>query len=549
MDKYSYRKLSSLVKVFSDEEPIYQPECSKLSALRDETVSFQVAYSATNSYMKFGRVTVKSPISEFVRIRQVVEVPCRYAAHKEYDEGYLRTTPGLYPDLLSDLDGGRIEFVAGQWRSLWIDVEVTDKTPAGEFPITLIFTGFEDEEEQFGEVTQNITIYDVTLPKQKLIHTEWFHADCLAQYYGVEIFSERHWEIMENFIDLAVKRGCNMILTPQFTPPLDTAKGGERLTTQLVDISLDKGVYSFNFDRLERFINMNKKLGMEYFEMSHLFSQWGATSAPKVMVTVDGEYKHLFGWHTNAVCKEYTEFLHAYLPELIKKIKEWGIADKTYFHVSDEPKLDQLDSYKAAKESVADLLKDFVLMDALSDYDFYKTGAVECPVPANNHIKPFIENDVKNLWVYYCTGQYIDVSNRFFALPSLRNRIYGLQLFKYDIVGILHWGYNFYNSMYSVYQINPYLETSSASTFPGGDPFLVYPKADGTPEESIRIMVHKQAIDDVRALNMLADKIGKDAVMNLIEGDLDEPLTFDVFPKTDSYLINLRNTINKMLSE
>jgi len=38
------------------------------------------------------------------------------------------------------------------------------------------------------------------LPKQKTQHTEWFHADCLADYYRVDVWSEEHWRIVENFI-------------------------------------------------------------------------------------------------------------------------------------------------------------------------------------------------------------------------------------------------------------------------------------------------------------------------------------------------------------
>ena len=36
-----------------------------------------------------------------------------------------------------------------------------------------------------------------------------------------------------------------MLLTPVFTPPLDTTVNGERLTVQLVDVRRDAGVYSF----------------------------------------------------------------------------------------------------------------------------------------------------------------------------------------------------------------------------------------------------------------------------------------------------------------
>ena len=69
--------------------------------------------------------------------------------------------------------------------------------------------------------------------------------------------------------------------------------------------------------------------------MSHLFSQWGAKYAPKVVATVNGKKEKIFGWHTPAV-GEYTKFLESFLPQLTAKIRKWEIADVTYFHISDE---------------------------------------------------------------------------------------------------------------------------------------------------------------------------------------------------------------------
>jgi len=40
----------------------------------------------------------------------------------------------------------------------------------------------------------------------------------------------------------------------------------------------------------------------------------------------------------------------------------------------------------------------------------------------------------------------------------------------------------------------------------------------------------------------------KEYVMELIEEDLDEPLTFKRYPKSDMYLIALRNKVNKEIA-
>lgn len=70
-------------------------------------------------------------------------------------------------------------------------------------------------------------------------------------------------------------------------------------------------------------------------------------------------------------------------------------------------------------------------------------------------------------------------------MPSARNRIMGVLMYLYRIEGFLHWGYNFYNSMFSIEHIDPFFDTHAGFAFPSGDPFLVYPGADGEPWSSI----------------------------------------------------------------
>ncbi|MDQ6423581.1 hypothetical protein RB620_29645 [Paenibacillus sp. LHD-117] len=83
------------------------------------------------------------------------------------------------------------------------------------------------------------------------------------------------------------------------------------------------------------------------------------------------------------------------------------------------------------------------------------------PIPSNDHIGPFLENKVPDLWTYYCCAQYKEVSNRFFSMPSGRNRIIGSQLYKFDIAGFLHWGFNWWSTFLSRKPINPYLVTDA----------------------------------------------------------------------------------------
>jgi hypothetical protein len=538
--------LSSLSKVFADEAPSNEAYTQE-TVLRGETFSFQVAFTS-NELLKNIRIGVYSTISVPFTIRAVGLVPSEMPNYASHDANVLRTAPGLYPDPLYPLENSTVTALPGQWRSIWIQVELDATVAVGTYPVHIDFLS--SDGNKLGEEVLNLTVIAATLPKQKLIHTEWFHADCLATQYNVTVFSEEHWKLIGDFIDTAVKHGINMILTPIFTPPLDTAIGGERPTVQLIGIEVMVGsidgntTYHFDYSKLERWVALCLNKGVEYFEFSHLFTQWGAKHTPKIMATVGGLDQRILGWDTDASGEAYAHFLGQFLPELDRVIRKLGIANCSYFHVSDEPVQAHLESYKKASDLVQKLLPpEYPIIDALTEISFYEQGIVKKPVPSNDHIAPFLEAGVPDLWTYYCCAQFKEVSNRFFCMPSARNRIIGLQLYKYGIQGFLHWGYNFYYSQYSVKQLDPFKVTDALYAFPSGDSFLVYPGETG-PIESIRLEVFYEALQDLRALELLESFIGKVRTVALIEDGLAEPITFSVYPQSTVWMLDVRNRIN-----
>ena len=551
---FEIRFFSSLVKVFPNKAPLPQPESGTLSALCGETVSFQIAYRRpAGMHRAWGRLVVESPVSGWICARKVRNIPGYMPKSLKTDDGYITTEPGLFPDLLEPFEPHRLPLVSGQWRAIWLDIEVPAgaidcaDTPAGNYPITV---RIEDASgETLGSASTSLTVIGAELPALDIPYTRWFHTDCLASYYGVEVFSDRHWEIIENFMACAVRHGQNMILTPIHTPPLDTEVGGERPTVQLIDVIADGDKYTFGFDKLDKWVALCKKLGVKYYEIAHLFTQWGASAAPKIMGTKDGVCMRLFGWETDATGPAYANYLRQMLPALTCRLKDLGVADQAIFHISDEPSARHFEKYAAARNLVAPLLEDFKIIDALSDYKFYESGVLPIPIPSTDHIEPFLENSVPELWTYYCVGQSYLVSNNFFMLPSFRNRILGVQLYKYNIAGFLQWGYNFYNCYHSAYPVNPFYDTDADGTFPSGDAFVVYPGADGRPLGSLRLMVFQEALNDLRALKLLESMAGRPHVLAMIDEDLATPVTFSTYPQSDSYLLSLRAKVNAEIAK
>ncbi|WP_329602299.1 DUF4091 domain-containing protein [Blautia liquoris] len=535
--------MSSLEKIFPDEEPVAKPECTNLSGLKKETVSFQIAYYGNVNSKEYVHLEIDSDIKDWIRVRTVELVPSALPCNAVYDDNYLRTTPGMFPDLLRDLKNNQVPVIAHQWRALWIDITIPEDADPGNYKMSFIM-----QEDSVGEIldtkTTKIKVIDAMLPEQRLIHTEWFHADCLADYYHLRPWSDEYWSMLENFIQEYGSRGMNAILTPVLTPPLDTAVGGERTTIQLAVIEKNGDGYNFDFSRLKTWIDICYRYGIRYFEVAHLFTQWGATSAPKVMAWEDGKPVKIFGWETKSDSLEYSSFLKQFLTALTEQFRKWGIVDQVYFHTSDEPSEEHLEAYQAARQEIDPYIKGFKTLDALSDYSFYERGLVEKPVPGTNHIEPFLKAEVPGLWTYYCTAQSTEVSNRFMSMPSARNRILGVQLYKFGIEGFLQWGFNFYNSQYSLEHINPYAVTDAGSAFPSGDAFLVYPGEEKKPEESLRLMNLFHAMQDIRAMELLESMIGKDEVIKEMEKDLSEEITFKRYPTSDVWLLGFRERIN-----
>ncbi|MCL2023010.1 MAG: DUF4091 domain-containing protein [Oscillospiraceae bacterium] len=536
--------LSSLAKVFPDEKPVDE-QISGFSMLKNERKSFQLAFCSDID--KDISIEIKSPLKGQISVFSVGLVPAQVAKYDNSDDFILRNgRPGLYPDPLFPITGKIAAKTTGQWQSLWFELEPDGKF-IGDQKIEILLNG-----QPAGKITVNII--NAALPEQELMCTFWFHTDSLMHWYGCDAFSEEYWRAVENYAACAVRHGINMLLTPLFTLPLDTAVGGERPTHQLVDVEKTGENYTFGFRKLERWIDVCDRVGVKYIEFSHLFTQWGAKHAPKIMANVDGEYRRVFGWDTKANSREYREFLTQFAAALLKFIDRRGIHKRCVFHVSDEPERRHYRSFKRAAQLIRQLFAGFKIIDALSDYKFYKKGLVSIPVVTNNHAHVFWEKAAKRTelerWVYYCCNQRTDyVSNHFLAMPSQRNRIIGWQIYKFGVKGFLHWGYNFWAMQFSKGFVNPFEVTDAGGGFAAGDSFVVYPGADFLPLSSINLKVFHEALQDMRAMCLLENKIGKDAVIALIERDTRKPLSFTEYPHDEAWMLAAREMVNEAIMQ
>ncbi len=528
--------LSPLEKLY-DEDKMPSKSYEGFSVLKNERKSLQVAVEADEEGEY--AVSIKSDLGELdLSLLEHIKSDLPMW-DKGADDYYRFSKSGYYPDLLRPVEKDVVKLKKGV-NVLWIEINADGKE-AGKHTV----------EVTVGNRTASaeIEIINAELDFRDFVYTCWFHTDCLMSHYGFEAFSDEYWRVTENFLRTAREYGMNCVLTPIFTPPLDTEKGKERPTVQLVDITLSNGKYSFGFDKLTKWIEMAHRCGVEYFELSHFYTQWGARCAPKIMAEVDGEYKRIFGWETRSASKKYKEFLKVFSDALKEYFESREMKDKVLVHVSDEPNLSMGLSYPRASKYIHSLFEGYKIVDALSDYRFYKLKIVSNPIPANDHIDKFLGN-VENLWVYYCSAQKNHyVSNRFFCNGSLRTRVIGYQMFKYDIKGFLQWGYNFYFTRLSKGKVDPFTESDAGKSFPSGDSYVVYPAEDGTAYHSLRLRVFYDALQDMAALNTLAKLSDKKTCLDIIEEKGKHNITFRNYPHEDAWLLETRERVNQKIKE
>lgn len=527
--------LSSLEKIY-DCDKIPDVEYKGFSMLKNEKKSFQLAVETTED-TSFDLV-VDSSIKS-LSVYTVEHIKSDFPMFKKNADNYYRfSKSGYYPDLLLPVQG-EINVKKGV-TVFWFEVDASENA-VGEHRINLTVGDH--------TVGIDIEIIDAELDFKDFVYTCWFHTDCLMSHYGFDAFSDEYWRVTENYLKTAREYGMNCVLTPIFTPPLDTQPGKERPTVQLIDVTVNKGVYSFNFDKLSKWIEMAHRCGIEYFELAHFYTQWGAKHAPKIMATVDGNYKRIFGWDTRANSRKYKNFLATLSVELKKYLEERNLKDKVLIHVSDEPNKAMIRAYRKASRHIHSLYEGYKIVDALSDYSYYEKKIVSNPIPANDHIDKFLGN-VKDLWVYYCSAQCNhNVANRFFCNDSIRTRVIGYQMFKYDIKGFLQWGYNFYYSRLSKAVINPYEVSDAGKQFPSGDSYIVYPAKDGTPYHSLRLKVFYDALQDMAALNTLEKLADKKECLDLIEENGKHNITFRDYPHSNEWLLKTRESVNALIKE
>ncbi len=491
----------STVRHYLNTPPPARPEALALHIARRERCSLQLVLRLEAGEPDPATVAVRAhaPDGWQVRVRRVGYVPVRRHNTPVSDDPLetdgLGHIPGYVPDVL--FDETSLILPPGETHSFWFTVQPAEDAAPGEYAIAV---EIEREGDDPIHLNAGVRLYAITLQPRRAFHvTHWLYVDALIDWYRTDLFDERFWQVLPNYLCNLAEHGVDTILVPAFTLSLD----GVKRPSQLLKVTrTGPDRYVFDWSDVRRYVRLAQECGLSHFEWCHLFTQWGARYALRIYEGQGRDERLLWPVETPGTAPLYRTFLAQFLPELERFMAEEGIATRSFFHLSDEPHgPEQLEGYRAAREMVRELAPWMRVMDALTQIEFARQGLTDMPIPSTDVATDFAAEGIPS-WCYYCCFPRGPFVNWLLDTPLPKIAMHGFLFYRWPFQGFLHWGYNYWYKRATRQLIDPHCEQDGLAWHEGwayGDTFRVYPGEDG-PVDSIRWELFAEALQDYALL-------------------------------------------------
>ncbi|MBP3965524.1 DUF4091 domain-containing protein [Paenibacillus lignilyticus] len=461
----------------------------KLATARGSYAACQILLNGAAPNAEIHCEFVRSTGSVFLRqpeVYQLIDIfvekntgPISHCVNEgESAEGYTtRQAPFRVYEAMNPLTEGVVTRAATEALYLcWeIPVDAEAGNYSGELSVTI--------GEETCLIPVEIEVYQAVVPAEEtLAVTNWFSLPNMAKRYNAELWSERHWAMIEKY-----GRLMRRARQTHFWVPMDAV--------QVNLVGEDR--YQFNFDRAERLIRLYFSLGFTHIEGGLVAGRkdfWGS---------------EFFIWNTwnggealKAVSTEGYAYLSQFLPAWRTFLEQNGWLSKLVQHVADEPIGTSVEEYRILSGIVRKFMPGIPLLEAVETYDL--AGSVDILVPKNIYYLEHREQFEKlrslgdKLWFYTCCFPGGSSMNRLWDMPLLRTRYLHWGNYKYDLEGFLHWGLNHCDD-----DKDPYEQTDLC--FPPGDTHITFPGTNG-PIGSVRLEAMRAGIEDYELLKQLAKK-------------------------------------------
>lgn len=427
------------------------------------------------------------------------------------------------------LNDATIEIKANDAACIWVEANTDETTAAGVYhgTISLYHHRMFEAEKLIGELTFDINVYDVAIPRRgkgKFYLDLWQHNSNIARKHEIALYSDKHFDILDGYVRSLAELGQSAITViaseipwssqRSFRVPEDKADMYEYSMIKVAKRADGKFVCDYSI--MQRYINLCFKHGIDKeIEVFGLCNIWtccdddeysrkpdGYPEAIRIRYfdEADGTYKYM------ATAEEITE----YISMLARYFDEKGYNDIVRI-VADEPADMQI--YHKSISAVQSCAKNLKFKTAVNHREFIEEfkDKVSDFVPglfciSSNHEllrKMSEERTHRLLWYVCCIPQ---IPNTFVCshLLEARSIAYLTKFIGFD--GFLRWAY-------TEWPANP--RADIRYRYPEwrcGDTNFVYPSYGGEVLYSIRHRALLRGILDYELMCMVEEKGGSELV-------------------------------------
>lgn len=535
--------LETTLKRVHPNSPVGSAEPLELLAARNERISFQACVRNPGIGMLLAKTAVDAGDWQ-TRIRRVgcVPMPHLNTNSLEGETDGIGHIPGMAPDPLFDEDSAYVG--PSENTAFWINLTIPKDAKPGlrkvKVALTIendyLYAGWNNSKPFTVEMEVRVDVKPLVIkPRKDFPVTQWINIESIWDYYKTEPFSERFWELADAYVANAVAHGVDCIYSPIFNARHEIMpRPGQLLRVRRTA----PDTYEFDFSDVRRWIHIALKHGANHVEWTHLFTP-APTSAKypqRIFERWEKTGEMLWPPETLASSDTYRKFLQQFLPKFRDVLVEEKVLDRSFFHCADEPDgPEQTADYRKARAMLKELAPWMKVLDAMSDTTFAREGLCDMPIPSIATAHIFDEANCPH-WVYFCCGPRGEWLQRLLDTPLPKIRMSGWLFHKLQAKGFLHWGHNYWYKFCTGDIADPF-QDASVGAWPGlpyGDPFVVYPGANG-PIDSIRWEVFYESLQDYALLQSAGIKPEDKLFEKLV--------SYAVFPKTEDWLSNARKVV------
>jgi hypothetical protein len=432
----------------------------------------------------------------------------------------------LSPDVLDTLQSFSI--TPRTSRPVWITIDVPENVGAGKYTASVRIKAVKHSDKTF---QININVLDQTLPQP----AEWqFYLDLwqnpfsVARYHNVELWSDKHFEIMKPLMKMLAYAGQKTI-----TATINKRPWGGQTEDPYESMvewkKLENGGWDYNYTIFDNWVQFMMDLGIKKQINCYSLVPWG-----NEFYYFDEKIGQEVKLKAEPGSTEYAELLTPFLTDFRSHLEQKGWNKITRLAMDERAP----DEMKAMLKLVGDIAPEFgiSLADNHKSYKLYPNQLKDLSVAFGATIdEPDLAyrktNNMISTYYLCCTN---DFPNTYTFSPPAEGIYIAWYAMAANFDGFLRWSYNNWVA-------DPLID-SRFRTWPAGDCAIVYPDA----RSSVRFEMLRDGIEDAEKIRILREQFMENKQIEKLQELNDLVTSFNSTDKPKNTEMMIREAQNNL---